>query len=142
MKATYDDVTLVLRLYELRREERLRNARRWFLESFKVNTLEEFRALCPRGGEPNESYRMVTTHWEMVASFLTSGVLNQELFFQSGRELLVVWVRVRAILPAIREAYANPAELQNLEIVAKAFISWWNTLAPGAFDAFATRVGG
>ena len=142
MKATYDDVNLVLRLYELRREDRLRSARRWFLESFKVKTLAEFQALCPRGGEPSESYRMVTTHWEMVASFLTTGVLNPELFFHSGRELLLVYVRVRAILPAIREAYGNAAELQNLEVAAKSYIEWWNTQSPGAFDAFAKRVGG
>ena len=142
MKATYDDVNLVLHLYELRREERLREARRWFLESFKVKTLAEFQTLCPRGSDANESYRMVTTHWEMVASFMTSGVLNQELFFASGRELLLVWVRVRAVLPALREAYANSTELQNLEIVAQRFIEWWNAQSPGAVDAFAKRVGG
>jgi hypothetical protein len=142
MKATYDDVNLVLHLYELRREERLRQARRWFLESFKVKTLAEFQALCPRGSDANESYRMVTTHWEMVASFMTSGVLNQELFFASGRELLLVWVRVRAVLPAIREAYANSTELQNVEIVAQRFTDWWNAQSPGAVDAFAKRVGG
>jgi hypothetical protein len=142
MKATYDDVNLVLHLYELRREQRLREARRWFLESFKAKTLAEFQALCPRGSEANESYRMVTTHWEMVASFLTSGVLNQELFFASGRELLLVWVRVRTVLPAIREAYSNSTELQNVEIVAKRFIEWWNAASPGAADAFAKRVSG
>jgi len=141
MKPTYDDVNLVLRLYELRREERLRQARRWFLESFKVKTLAEFQTLCPRGGEPNESYRMVTTHWEMVASFITGGILNDDLFFQSGRELLLVYVRVREVLPAIREAYGNAAELWNLEVAAKTFIGWWNAQSPGAFDAFAKRVG-
>jgi hypothetical protein len=140
-RATYDDVNLILRLYDIRREERLRHARRWFLESFKAKTFAEFQAVCPRGSEQNEFYRMVATHWEMVASFLTSEVVNQELFFQSGRELLLVWVRVRAILPALREAYGNPAELKNLEVAAKAFIEWWNELAPGAFDAFAKRVG-
>jgi len=140
-RATYDDVNLILRLYELRREERLRHARRWFLESFKVKTLSEFQALCPRGSEQNELYRMVASHWEMVASFLTSEVVNQELFFQSGRELLLVWVRVRDILPALREAYGNPAELKNLEVASMSFIQWWNELAPGAFDAFAKRVG-
>ncbi len=142
MTATYDDVNLVLRLYELRREERLRNARRWFLESFKVQTLADFQALCPRGGEANESYRMVSTHWEMVASFITSGVLNPDLFFDSGRELLLVWVRVRKFLPELRAAYKNPTELKNLETVAQQFIVWWNAKAPGAFDAFAARVGG
>jgi hypothetical protein len=141
-RATYDDVNLILRLYELRREERLRQARRWFRESFKVKTLEEFQALCPPGSEQNEYYRMVSSHWEMVASFLTSEVVNQELFFQSGRELLLVWVRVRGFLPALREAYGHPAELRNLEVAARDFIQWWNELTPGAFDAFAKRVGG
>ena len=140
-RATYDDVNLILRLYEMRREERLRHARRWFLESFKVKTLAEFQALCPRGSEQNELYRMVTTHWEMTASFLTSVVVNKELFFQSGRELLLVWVRVRDILPALREAYGNAVELRNLEAASASFIEWWNEQAPGAFDAFATRVG-
>ena len=48
---------------------------------------------------------MVTTYWEMVASFLTSGVLNAELFYQSGRELLFVWERVRDIAAGVREKY-------------------------------------
>lgn len=141
-RATYDDVNLILRLYELRREERMRVARRWFLESFKVKTFAEFQALCPRGSEQNEFYRMVTSHWEMVASFLTSEVVNQELFFQSGREMLLVWVRVRHMLPGLREAYGNPAELRNLEAASLSAIQWWNELAPGAFDAFVARVGG
>ena len=52
-RATYDDVNLVIRLYELRRDERLREARRWFAASFKAKTLDEFHALCPIGSEPN-----------------------------------------------------------------------------------------
>src|SRR5437764_15388700 len=103
-RATYDDVNLIVKLYELRREDRLREARRWFVASFKVKTMEEFQALCPPGSEANASYRMVTTYWEMVASFLTNGVLHQELFFQSGRELLLCWERVRDILPHVRQA--------------------------------------
>ena len=112
-RATYDDVNLILRLYEQRREDRLREARRWFPGSFKVKTFEEFQALCPPGSEPNASYRMVTTYWEMVASFLTSGVMNAELFYQSGRELLLAWERVRDILPRIREVNRQPARAEE-----------------------------
>ena len=68
-RATYDDVTLILQLYEMRREDRLREARKWFTGSFKVKSYDDFTALCPPGSEPNASYRMVTTYWEMVASF-------------------------------------------------------------------------
>ena len=141
-RATYDDVNLILRLYEMRREDRLREARKWFTASFKVKSYEEFQALCPPGSEPNASYRMVTTYWEMVASFLTSSVLNAELFYQTGRELLLVWERVRDILPAAREAMKHPRELRNLEEAAAAYITWWNQTSPGAHEAFTKRVRG
>lgn len=142
MKATFDDVNLILKLYDMRREDRLREARKWFTGSFKVKTFDDFTKLCPPGSEPNASYRMVTTYWEMVASFITSGVLDPELFYQSGRELLFVWERVRDIVPAIRETYKNPRELKNLETAATAYILWWNAQTPGAYDAFMKRVRG
>jgi hypothetical protein len=141
-RATYDDVNLILRLYEMRRDERLREARKWFTASFKAKTYEEFQALCPPGSDANASYRMVTTYWEMVASFLTSGVLNAELFYQSGRELLFVWERVRDFLPALRETLKHPRELKNVEDAAAAYITWWTAHAPGAYEAFAKRVRG
>jgi hypothetical protein len=141
-RATFEDVHMILQLYEMRREDRLREARRWFAASFKVKSYDDFIALCPPGSELNASYRMVTTYWEMVASFLTSGALNPELFYQSGRELLFTWERVRDIVPAIRETYKHSRELKNLEEAAAAYISWWNTVAPGAYDAFTKRVRG
>ncbi len=139
-RATFDDVDLILRLYEMRREPRLREARLWFAASFKPRSLDEFRTLCPAGSDANASYRMVTTYWEMVASFITTGVLNPELFYQSGRELLFTWERVRAIIPALRETYQHPLELKNLEDAARAYIEWWSHAAPGAYEAFAQRV--
>ena len=44
-KATHDDVNLILRLYEIRREEKLRKARGWFAKSFKATTMDEFQTL-------------------------------------------------------------------------------------------------
>jgi hypothetical protein len=141
-RATYDDVKLLMQLYEMRREPRMREARKWFAASFKVKTLADLNALCPPGSEQSASYRMVTTHWEMVASFMTSGVLSQELFFQTGREMLLCWERFRDVLPAIREFTKNPIEFRNLETVALTYIEWWNKQAPGAFQNFSARVRG
>jgi len=141
-RATYDDVKLLMQLYEMRREPRLREARTWFTASFKVKTLADLNALCPPGSEQSASYRMVTTHWEMVASFMTSGVLSQELFFQTGREMLLCWERFRDVLPALREANKNPIEFRNLETIALAYIEWWNKQAPGAYQHFSARVRG
>jgi hypothetical protein len=98
-RPTYDDANLILRLYDMRREERMRKARAWFTANFKVKTWEELQKLAPGGSDENASYRMVVTYWDMVGSFITSGVLNKELFFESGRELLLVWERMRDVLP-------------------------------------------
>ena len=77
----------------------------------------------------------------MVASFVTGGVLNAELFYQSGRELLLVYARIRHVLPAVREKFGNPDELKNLETVGLAYRDWWNGRQPGGFDAFCARLG-
>lgn len=140
--ATFDDVTLILRLYDMRREPRMRDARQWYAASFKVKTMEEWAALCPPGSEANASFRMVTSYWEMVGSFLTSGVLNAVLFYQSGRELLFAWERVKHLVPAFRQNNKNPLEWKNFEQAAEAYIAWWTAQAPGAYEAFSRRVRG
>src|SRR5436190_9779443 len=141
-KATYDDARLIMTLYEARREERLREARKWFSANFKPKTAADITKICPPGSDENASYRMVVTYWEMVASFLTSGVLNQELFFQSGRELLFVWERLRDVLPAIREQQKDAMYYSNLESAAQEFIAYWERRTPGAYQAFSARVRG
>jgi Domain of unknown function (DUF4760) len=141
IKPTYDDANLILRLYEMRREERMRTAREWFGQNFHFHTIEEFNRGCPQGSSMNAYVRMVTSYWEMVASFITGGILNQELFFQSGMELLFVWERIRPLVPEMREASKNPTHLQNLEKVAMAYIEWLNSRAPEAHATFAARIG-
>ncbi len=106
--ATYDDVNLILKLFELRREEKMRAARSWFVSNFKAKSMAEFGQLCPPGSEPNAMMRQVTSYWDMVSSFVTAGVLNQELLFQSSRELLLCWVRLEPILGEVRAAFQDP----------------------------------
>jgi hypothetical protein len=140
--ATYDDANLILKLYDMRREPRLRDARAWFSSNFKAKTLEEATKLVPVGSPENASYRMIVTYWEMVASFITSGVLSQELFFQSGREMVFVWERIRDFVPAQRELYKDPTWLRNMETVCKLYIEWMNKQGPDYYEAFSARVRG
>ena len=137
-RATYDDARLIMTLYESRREPRLRDARKWFSANFKPKTAADLATLCPPGSEENASYRMVLTYWEMVASFITGGVLNKELFFQSGREMLLVWERVRDVLPGIREQQKDALYYGNLEVVAHDFIEYLGApharCVPGVLD--------
>jgi len=141
-QATYDDVNLILRLYELRREAKLRHAREWYARSFKASTMEQFSELCPLGSDNNAYFRMVVSYWEMVASFITSGVLHADLFFQSGGELAFSFEKVRDLLPALRQAFQNPNYLKNLEAVAEDYAKWMEKRAPGSYAAFQARAKG
>ncbi len=137
---TYDDVNLILRLYEQRRDPRMREAREWFTANFKgIKTLEEMNKLAPPGSGMNASMRMVITYWEMVGSFINSGVLNAELFFQSGYEMALVYERIKLILPLVREAYGNPKAWKNLEVASGKLADW---MGESEYAAFSKRVGG
>ena len=77
---------------------------------------------------------MVTSYWDMVASFITTGVLNRQLFFESGGEMMFTWFRIEAIVPAIRQAFGNPMIQSNMEQVAKEYIQWVDTKNPGTSE--------
>lgn len=137
---TYDDVTLILKLYDMRREDKLRAARTWFSSTFNVKSVAAWEALCPPGSENNAYFRQVTTYWDMVASFITGGVLNQDLFFESGRELLFVWLRIELIIGEFRASLHDPNFLKNLETVGTAFAEHLKKKDQAAYDNFVSRV--
>lgn len=139
-QATYDDANLILRLYEIRREDKMREARSWFTGNFRPKTLDEMNTIAAPGTPHNAYMRQVTSYFEMVASFITSGVLNKDLYFASGGELLLVYLRLKPILPAFREAMKNPTAYGNLESVGEDFLAWYDRKGPGAKDAIAARL--
>lgn len=141
-RPTYDDANLILRLYEMRREERMREARAWFTAHFRPKKWEELATLVPPGSQENASYRMVISYWDMVASFVVTGVLNRELFFQSGRELLVVHERLRPVLAGVRDAYRDPGYLGNLEKVGDELAAYMQAQSADAYQAFVKRITG
>ncbi len=140
-QATYDDANLILKLYELRREEKMREARAWFVTNFKPKSVDEMLKLCPPGSPENAKMRQVITYWDMAASFVASGVLNPDLFFVNNREFLLVWLRVRPYLSELRERYADAHYFEHMEKTGALNIEWLNKTSPGALEAFIGRVG-
>jgi len=111
---TYEDATLVLRLYELRREEKLRAAREWFTGKFFPQAAQDVTALT---GTENAYYRMVTTYWEMAASFVARGILNADLFLDSGGEMIFVWTKLADFVPQLRQNLGSENLLKHVESV-------------------------
>ena len=126
---TYDDAVLVLRLFELRREEKLRAAREWFRTQFFPRSFDDVRTVTSTNGPENTSYRMVTGYWDMACSFVAHGVLHPDLFFESGGEALFVWAKLSPFIADLRRDQQNPRILANVE---KAI-----AMAPGAAERVA-----
>jgi hypothetical protein len=131
---THEQANLMLRLYELRREERLRRARQWFIDDFAVATSEEFMTKYPPGSDENSSFRMVTSYWEMCASLVNRGLINDELFFENTGEAWVVNEKMRDIAPAMRTMMGNPTVMKNLEDLCRRMDAWREKIAPGATE--------
>lgn len=139
-QATYDDANLILRLYDLRREEKIRTARDWFLKNYRAQSLDEAMQIIPMGSQENAYFRMVVSYWKMAASFVTAGVLNKELFFESNGEMLVVWIRLMPILPAFRSMTKNPESWKNLETVGNAYIEHIKAKGPGVYEGMVAMI--
>ncbi len=112
---TYEDARLVLRLYELRREEKLRAAREWFVAKFFPASVDDLQTLYTTPGVENTYFRMVTSFWDMTASFVVRGVLNGDLLLDSAGEMLLVWAKLESHLAGIRGKIVSPMFLTNLE---------------------------
>jgi hypothetical protein len=137
-QVSYDAVNLMLRLYDIRRESRLRQARAWFVEHFRPLSPEETMQKYPQGSDENTYIRMVISYWEMVASIVNRGLIDDELFFESNGEIWIVWERMRVIVPAWRAAFKNPTMFLNIEETCKRLEAWREKRAPGSTAAMRT----
>jgi hypothetical protein len=118
-KPTSADAELLLHLYEIRRENELRVARKWFLTEFKPAGWPEIKARFLSHTDEDRWFRMTVSYWELVASLLHHGALHADLFFEHTGEDLVTWERCA---PWIAEARADirPTYLYRFEAMVKA----------------------
>jgi hypothetical protein len=113
MSTKQEDANLILKLYELRREETMRKARDWYVMQFNPSSIEEIVEMLM---SPNNAYyRMVTTYWEMAASFVNHGAIDEEMFSDANAEHIVVFAKIEPFLEELRAKFNNPQGLKNLE---------------------------
>jgi hypothetical protein len=109
------DVIAILKLYEMRSEEVMREARRWFFTEFAPQSGKEIVRLMVSGLQQSAFYRMVTSHWETAASFVNNGGIDEKLFLEGNTEHLVVFAKLQPFLGEVRETIGEPDYLSNLE---------------------------
>ena len=107
-----EEAGLILKLYELRREETMRKARNWYFREFHPESVADFSTAL---FSENSGYvRMVVTYWDMAAALVNNGAISLELFNDSNGEHIGVFAKIEPILGEIRNAYA-PQFAANLE---------------------------
>jgi hypothetical protein len=124
VQPTYDDANLLLRLYEIRREDRMRQARQWFLFEFKPGDWSQIRETFFTGVEQDNYLRMVVSYWDMVCALVKQGVLNKDLFYTTNGEHLAVWNKTKPWIAGVREEAKDPLMLRNLEEIAEDTTRW------------------
>ncbi|MGH9594035.1 MAG: DUF4760 domain-containing protein [Bryobacteraceae bacterium] len=131
----HEQANLILKLYDLRREPKLREARAWFVPNFWANSYEEVMQKFPAGSAGNTHFRMVIGYWEMAASMVNRGLVEDEFFFENNGEMFWVWDRIRGVVPSARAMQGNPRMFAQLEAAGTRMEKWWNTFAPGYIEA-------
>jgi hypothetical protein len=134
-QVTNEQVNLMLRLYEDRREPKLREARDWFAANFHVKTQEDLMRVCPPSSQGNLYMRMVLGYWEMVASIVSRGLIDEEFFFESNGEQWVVFEQVKPVLGVWRAMFSSPNFLANLEQHVTRLEAWREKRSPGSNEA-------
>jgi hypothetical protein len=120
-KATAADAELILKLYELRREPEMRKARAWWMNEFWPLSADDFIKLAMSfPSQENQWMRQTASYWEMAATLVLSGALNEQLFLHpscSG-EMFFCFAKVQPYLKEFRQKMQASDAFENIEKLA------------------------
>jgi hypothetical protein len=122
----YKDADLILKLYDLRREKTMREARMWFF-TFDPKTPEDFMEVLT--GDKSGLYRMVISYWDMACSLVNNGAIDPEMFNDANGEHIFVYAKMEPFIPMLREQMGAPQFLAHLEKTVKGIPDYETRLA-------------
>jgi len=116
----HHDAELVLKLYELRRETVMREARNW-MATFNPKSIDDVVAVMSNFGAKENAYmRQVCSYWEMVAAFIIHGTLNADLAYDTLGEMYFVYAIIQPVLEDFRKKFNSPDFFKNVKQVVEA----------------------
>jgi hypothetical protein len=113
LSTAYESATLLIRLYELRREPMMREARTWFVSKFHATSIDELMQVL--SGPNSAHFRMVASYWEMAASFVLNGAIDEKMFSDANGEHTIVYAKLEPVIAEYRAKMGNPASYASLE---------------------------
>jgi hypothetical protein len=107
-----EEAGLILKLYELRREDTMRQARDWYFREFNPQSMAEFTSAMM--GDHSGHLRMVVSYWDMAAGFVNNGAISLEFFNDTNGEHIGVFAKIEPLLGEIRATF-SPQFARNFE---------------------------
>ena len=111
------DADLILKLYDLRRETLMRQARSW-VAAFAPKSYDDIKKVLAPDHPQNAFWRQVTSYWEMASSFVNRGVLHPDLYADNCGEALFVFAKIEPFLKELRAQYSPTAFSQVEKAIA------------------------
>jgi len=113
--ATTQDAELILKLYDLRREAVMRDART-FVARFDPKSLDDVLKVSTAFGTPEQAYlRQVYGYWEMAASLVNRGAINRELALDNYNEMFFMYAKIEPYLEGFRQTMGMPHFLKQVQ---------------------------
>lgn len=131
-QVTHEQGEMLLKLYDIRREPKLRQARQWFVSQFHPASFDDVVKMFMGPGEEGSYIRMVATYWDMVANYASRGLIDEEFLFETSGEQWIVWERLKPVIGQWREAFKNPHTFSHLEQHVARYEAWRERRAPGS----------
>jgi hypothetical protein len=110
--AKHEEADLILKLYDLRREETMRVARDYYLREFNPESVTDIINVL--FGEHSGHVRMVASYWEMAAALVNHGAIDINLFNDTNGEHIGVFGKLEPFLGELRAQFGAQF-LANLE---------------------------
>lgn len=111
----FESAELILKLYDLRREAKMREARNWIF-SFNPTSAEQYTQTM-MDPEVGGYLRMVTSYWDMAATLVVHGAIDADMFNETAGEHVMIFAKIEPILADLRTMWEMPDALKNLEKV-------------------------
>jgi len=109
------DAMAILKLYELRRDERMREARQWYFTDFAPKSVMDIIQLYRDGERASAHFRTVTSYWDMASSLVLNGAIDEKTFLDANTEHIFIYAKIQPFLNELRELISMPDYLINLE---------------------------
>lgn len=110
-----ESADLLIKLYDLRRETVMREARNWIF-SFNPESAEDIGNTM-MDPEVGGYLRMVTSYWDMACSFVNHGAIDEEMFNDVNGEHIMIFAKLEPHLEEMRTIWESPDMYKHLEKV-------------------------